>query len=224
MNEEWHTNLSKLIARNLTLDNKPDVLSRIGGFSILYGQLKVNHKKGNIEPLNILSNRGDFGKVFSQKGDSSINDEIGSQKTFGLSNSLYNDPWKKVNLGEKLLKDTIKKAVDNDFNQDQLIESCFEILSHDTYDKNIAINGSSKEAVLELRNSIYIPPIELKTVNQFPGSSTVGKYYGTRTQTIILLDKGGNVHYYERDIHNSDTFEKDLEIKTNYFLFNVSNK
>mmetsp|Transcript_4311 Transcript_4311/g.4731 ORF Transcript_4311/g.4731 Transcript_4311/m.4731 type:complete len:124 (-) Transcript_4311:57-428(-) len=123
-----------------------------------------------------------------------------------------------------MLKEAIEKSVNSNYTHDQLIESFFEILSYDTYDKNIANNGTPQEAIRELRNSIYIPPIELKTVNQFPDSSTVGKFYGTRTQTVIVLDRKGNMHYYERDIHNSDSIDKDVKAKTNHFQFNISKK
>ena len=105
MNEEWYTKLNKLISEKLPLgilDTVDDnVLSRIGGFSILYGQLNINKSTGTIEPLNILSNRGDVGKIFESNGDTSISDDIEIQKTFGLSNSLYNHPWRKVELGQK---------------------------------------------------------------------------------------------------------------------------
>ena len=228
LNEEWYMKLNKLISEKLPLEilDKVDdnVLSRIGGFSILYGQLNINENTGNIEPLNILSNRGDFGKIFETNGETSISDDIGTQKTFGLSNSLYNDPWRKVELGQKMLKETIQTSVKNNYTHDQLIESCFELLSYDTYNRNVAKNGTPQEAILELRNSIYIPPIELGTVNQIPNSSTVGRFYGTRTQTIIILDKKGNMHYYERDIHSSDSIDKDVKAKTNHFQFNISNK
>jgi len=228
LNEEWYAKLNKSICQNLPLEIldtvNDNVLSRIGGFSILYGQLKINNYTGNIEPLNILSNRGDVGKVFETNGETLISDDIETQKTFGLSNSLYNDPWRKVKLGQKMLKEAIEKSVNSNYTHDQLIESFFEILSYDTYDKNIANNGTPQEAIRELRNSIYIPPIELKTVNQFPDSSTVGKFYGTRTQTVIVLDRKGNMHYYERDIHNSDSIDKDVKAKTNHFQFNISKK
>ena len=51
----------------------------------------------------------------------------------------------------------------------------------------------------------------------------VGKYYGTRTQTIILLDKYGNLNYYEKNIHNSDDIDlKDVDI-TSHYKFNIFN-
>ena len=102
--------------------------------------------------MNILSNRGDQGKVFKSKETSKDNangeinlssdtddegDDIPHKTTFGLSNSLYNKPWDKVKLGESLLSKLIDESIINNYSQDQLIEKCFQLLSHDTYNSKI---------------------------------------------------------------------------------------
>lgn len=182
-------------------------LSKIGGFSLLYGKLRINPETGKIDTLNILSNRGKHGKVFETCDyDELIHDEIQHKTTFGLSNSLYNQPWNKVSIGEKLLKHLVKEAVANKCSQDEVVEKCFELLSHDTYDREIANRNDFDAKLMELRNSVFIPPLQRSGSN--PSCIAVGKYYGTRTQTIILLDKEGNLNYYEKNIYTSDDLQK----------------
>lgn len=224
LDNEWKDNLAATFrdGRN-TID-----LKKIGGFSLLYGKLSINPQTGKIHHLNILSNRGDQGKVFKSKETSKdiangeINlsndtsdtedDDIPHKTTFGLSNSLYNKPWDKVKLGESLLSKLIDESIINNYSQDQLIEKCFQLLSHDTYNSKILYSDDFEKKFAELKYSIFIPPIVRNNYYE-TDSVAVGKYYGTRTQTIILLDKYGNLNYYEKNIHNSDDIDlKDVDI------------
>lgn len=229
MDEKWHTNLNVALCEKLPegIYHSPsdDVLRRIGGFSLLYGQLNINQNTGKIGHLNILSNRGDHGRVHETiEGSASISDEVSFQTTFGLSNSLYNDPWRKVALGTQMLKETIQEAIENKKSLDQLVKKCFEVLSHDTYDREIVERGSPHDKLGELKNSIFIPPLEIGSISHPADCPTVGKYYGTRTQTIIIFDKQGNLHYFEKDVHNTDYLEDKIKPKVNHFQFNVLNK
>ena len=69
LDNEWKDNLAATFrdGRN-TID-----LKKIGGFSLLYGKLSINPQTGKIHHLNILSNRGDQGKVFKSKETSKDN-------------------------------------------------------------------------------------------------------------------------------------------------------
>lgn len=185
---------------------------------MLYGKLSLNSETGKIDTLNILSNRGKHGKIFETCDyDELIHDEIQHKSTFGLSNSLYNQPWKKVAIGEDLLKDLMKEAANNCYSQEEVVEKCFELLSHDTYNREVAQTKDFDAKLMELRNSVFIPPLQRSGSN--PNCVAVGKYYGTRTQTIILLDKEGNLNYYEKNIYTSDNLEKDDEVA--HYKFNI---
>lgn len=60
LDTEWKNNLAASFRDGrATID-----LSKIGGFSLMYGKLAVNPTTGKIHHLNILSNRGDQGKCF----------------------------------------------------------------------------------------------------------------------------------------------------------------
>ena len=190
---------------------------KIGGFSLLYGKIRMNPATGKINHLNILSNRGDPGKVFSNNIPvDDLHYEIGRKTTFGLSNSLYYQPWHKVQLGEILLHEAISDYSKFQWNEEKLVEECFGILSHDTYDEEVKNSGDWNAKLAELKNSIFIPPLNTD-LEKNQSSHVMGNYYGTRTQVVILVDKVGNLNYYERDLHNGDCEE--LNIRKNHFKF-----
>ncbi|RLV95217.1 Uncharacterized protein JA1_001298 [Spathaspora sp. JA1] len=194
--DEWRENLEKVH------------LDKIGGFTLLYGQLKLNPETAKIDHLHIVSNRGEHGKVFQSNGLKN-KDDISYKPTFGLSNSLYNEPWKKVEIGEGLLDKLIDESIDHGYSQEELVDKCFELLSYDTYDRNIIDSKDFEKKIVALRDSVFIPPLIRAGVQR--NCLAVGKYYGTRTQTIILLDKTGHLNYYEKNIHNSDDLvEEDM--------------
>lgn len=203
--EEWHHHLDKILALESI------ELNQVGGFLLLYGKLLLT-ADGTLKPLYLMSNRGDRGKVHSTEIDEyELHGDFARQRTFGLSNSLYYMPWPKVELGRKDLESKIKTAVENHVSEEELIESCFEVLSRDTFDNDIRKNGTFDQKMTELKNSVFIPPLE----TPYAGQSTengyaVGKYYGTRTQTVIALHKSGTLHYHERDLYTGDTTHQDV--------------
>lgn len=235
LDDDWYDHLEANLAKK-TVGGKQMELRQIGGFSLLYGRLEINKSTGKINHLNIISNRGDRGTVHETRSEKwnialatgGINDAKNEtitpsdahvthantsttyKTTFGLSNSLFYDPWRKVELGEKDLERVIGEAVSQKYSHDQLIEKCFGVLSQDTFDKEAADGESDLNMKFrQLRQSVFIPPLETKfTPTSREENNTVGKLYGTRTQTIIALHKSGVLHYYERDIHDSDDLEE----------------
>ncbi|EGV62641.1 hypothetical protein PSN45_000436 [Yamadazyma tenuis] len=198
--EEWYDNLEKSLALRIVgkkVDSIP--LRRVGGFSLLYGQLKLNDS-GKINKLNIISNRGDKGTVFDF--DSPPDHFHSNDTTIGLSNSLFYEPWNKVHLGRRALHEVINKSTEQHYTQQQLVEELFKVLSTNSYDQSFA-NKSMKDKLLGLRDTICVPPLETQFTDK-ELNDTIGKYYGTRTQTIILLDKHGVLHYYEKVLYSSD--------------------
>lgn len=228
--EDWYQNLENELAKKSIRDTKVS-LRKIGGFSLLYGKLDINHNTGKINHLNILSNRGDRGRVHDSMlaGACPTDEELKShedvayQTTFGLSNSLFYKPWKKVDIGKSRLEELVSKSIVENYTHDELIQHCFDdILSYNTFDAEAADKAQTLEdKFLELRKSIFIPP--LKTgVSKPLKSSFVGSYYGTRTQTVIALHKSGVLHYYEHDIHDSDELSKEFKVKKQHFQIPLS--
>lgn len=216
LDREWFTTLERRLTENA---GQNVTLNHIGGFSLVYGKLELDKTTGSIKPLNVMSNRGDHGKLHTPKAETGdLHQEIASQTTFGLSNSLYYAPWKKVELGTAKLAAMVETAIECEYLLDDIVEACFEILCTDTYDAEVRKKGTFPEELTELQNSIFIPPLEtyydLRTA-----PPTVGRFYGTRTQTVIAFHKSGTLHYFERDLHPDDS--ETVKIQAQHFKFHT---
>lgn len=223
LDDEWYDGLEERMNKKSGVTGKPTKLSEIGGFTLLYGKLELDNNS-RLKPLNLMSNRGDRGKVHTREVSlDCLHDQIHRQETFALSNSLYYMPWLKVELGRKKLDSLVQRAAAEDYSREELIESCFEILSSDTYDAEVRKKGTFDQKMTELQNSIFIPPLatpyELKLAET---GYAVGKYYGTRTQTVIALSKNGILHYYERDLYTGDTDK--MQPREQHLQFTLGNK
>ncbi|KAI5782744.1 NRDE protein-domain-containing protein [Geopyxis carbonaria] len=127
----------------------------VGGFSLLCGTLRPNGE--NLEELAVISNR----TVDRDEGVESAAHWVAGKKgeTHGLSNSLFDDPWPKVKLGEQLLSEMLKEAANKSISDEELLEKCFGILSHDTLPK-IQKEDSYEKELNALPHSIFIPPFD----------------------------------------------------------------
>lgn len=109
------------------------MLNLIGGFTLVYDQLQVDPVTHKMKPLNIISIRGDRGKIHAS-GDLAcdLHKQIALQQTFSVSNSLYYEPWEKVQLGREDLSNLVKTAVESDYSHEQLVEGCFGVFSRNS--------------------------------------------------------------------------------------------
>lgn len=215
--DEWYDKLESLLSET-SQDGKPVTLSQIGGFTLVYGNLELG-SGGKIKPLHLISNRGDRGQVHSSFKEGAIpHADIAGQSTFGLSNSRYNSPWPKVNLGTDLLNKLISKSIEMHYDHDQLLNGCYEVLSTDTFDPEIRDGMDFESKLKEVLNSIFIPPLETHYGRE-NFTPVGGEYYGTRTQVVILLHRSGQLHYHERDLHLKDSSA--VEIRTQHYCFDL---
>ncbi|KAG7828970.1 hypothetical protein KL919_003209 [Ogataea angusta] len=160
----------------------------VGGFSLLYGELKRSSNSEGIEPLHIISNR-------SSKKSTVLN----GRATVGLSNSEFEKPWPKVHIGISVLEKTIKSSVTENWSEELLVQNLFTVLSTPTPDSSQWQGLTFSEAFSMFPESVFIPPVK---------SDTGSDYYGTRTQTIMLLRKDGYMKFIERNLHSCpDLFE-----------------
>lgn len=173
------------------------LLTKIGGFNLLFGDLLKNR-------YDIISNKNDADfKIFSTKPE-----------YHGLSNSSFDEPWEKVRIGETLLKEITESYNDRPIPKNEFIDKLFELLSHNTLDN---VTDDYQANFDKIKSSIFVPPLTVRDYNR--NNSFAGEYYGTRTQTVILVDKSHHLSYIERNLHSSDdlneeptytTFEFDL--------------
>lgn len=151
-----------------------------GGFSLLCGDLSRM-----ADGFKVISNRSaEDGVITVMKKTSSSRRETDEVDQFEcaceLSNSTITTPWPKTRSGKALLAKGIEESIHNHWSQAQLVDRLFDILSTDTLaEKNV---GAMKE-------SIFIPEIPLSEDS-----------YGTRQQTVILLNQTGKVKVFERTI------------------------
>jgi len=127
----------------------------VGGFSMLCGTLRPGGE--NIEELAVISNR----TLYRDDGVEMATHWVGGTKseTHGLSNSLFDDPWPKVLLGEKLLSETVKLAVEKNTSEEELLKQCFAILSHNTLPL-IKSDDTYETEMDALKLSIFIPAFD----------------------------------------------------------------
>ena len=113
----------------------------------------------------------------------------------GLSNHLLDTPWPKVERAKSSLEAATKLSEVNE-------ETLFKILKSDTKASKDELPNTGIPQELEQQ----ISPIFIQTQN-----------YGTRSSTILLIDKKGNVTFEERRyLKGTDTIDE-----TNRFTFAI---
>ena len=126
----------------------------VGGFSLICGKLRkhLDNARPGIEPLAIISNRceqsQDVPWIAGQR------DEV-----YGLSNTHYMDPitWPKLATGKKLLADIIDNSIVEGWDEEQLVEKLYSLLSTNTLPAQSGLDFEGY--ITHLRKSIFIPPI-----------------------------------------------------------------
>ncbi|GCC28717.1 transport and Golgi organization protein 2 homolog isoform X1 [Chiloscyllium punctatum] len=124
---------------------------------------------------------------------------------YGLSNSLLETPWKKLVYGKKLFTDTVKQC--NELSQESLVEELINMLNNEEF--------QLPAPDIEEQGQDFIRPMLKEISALFVRTSS----YGTRTNTVILVDAKGHVTFTERTMLNPDanqwkvsSFQFELEI------------
>ncbi|KAG0684240.1 hypothetical protein C6P40_005023 [Pichia californica] len=189
---------------------KSNNFNDIGGFSLLFGIL--NKEKCN-DSMYIISNRVDG--VLRPFEDLTQNEKY---KILGLSNSSIFQPWPKVIRGKELVKKMLETRNDGDgddgddgddgneydnvtttslLSRNNMIDEMMNIMS-DQY-KGIEYGDSMKDTIINIvPQTVFVPALHNDLLSELERKQ--GKYYGTRTQTVILLSKDGHLSYVERNI------------------------
>lgn len=205
----------------------------VGGFSLIFGELRVSGADGNYPGLSILSNRSasaeDLTTIATQPGE-----------THGLSNSHFSDrSWPKVVLGERLLQETIESSISSSQPQTDFIEDLFNILQVDKMPKRQP-EEEWDAYVRHMRNSILIPPtgVDASTADKIAAAKTTSSGYdtpdhnkvdlkpeaggyGTQKQTVILVDQSGKVKFVERTLYDEKGRPMPKEIRNRSFEFEI---
>lgn len=198
----------------------------VGGFSLIAGKLRKQARKGGpvsqpeLQPMAIISNRNEHTSQVPWIG-------CERDQVYGLSNTVYAAPssWPKVQQGQKMLRAVIQESLEKSLPESELVSRLFDILDTDTLPTKP--DASFEEHLLQLKHSIFIPPVgdehhrlamreatargkgqdvldsaEAIVLEERPDQAQVSGFmtglYGTQRQTVILVDWEGNVTYTER--------------------------
>lgn len=184
-------------------------LADAGGFTMLCGIIESDKKsraEQNCENKNIAQQNGNYvepsGKyaiqgpftLFSNRNNDTVCILDKGKHYLCVSNGMNDDTWVKTEIGEDLLETAIKDSVDQKWDYSTLVDHLFGILSTDTY-------PHEDPSVYNVRKSVFIPEIKLRNDS-----------YGTRTQTVILVDKHRKVTYLERNLGDPKTHRHEFSI------------
>ncbi|XP_057295733.1 transport and Golgi organization 2 homolog isoform X1 [Hydractinia symbiolongicarpus] len=168
------------------------------------GTLVSNYVKSSIDAasyLKLLTEEKDLYRPFNilagnVLGDllylNNVDDQLAVplKKGFsGMTNSVLNCEWLKLKHGMQNFKDAIQKST----SRETLIENLLTSLCDKKRffpDPAITVKNSKNESL----SSVFIPEVE------FPQSGI----YGTRTNTIILVDHLNKVTFFERTLADAE--------------------
>lgn len=138
---------------------------------------KVDQKADRYNGFNLLA--GTLDKLMYYSNQQKELQKI-SPGLYGLSNKFLDTPWPKVQHAKADLQDIIKT-------EDISEEALFDLLTYDQQapDQELPDTGIP----IELERAVS--PVFIKTED-----------YGTRSSTILLVDKSGNIIFEERRFKN----------------------
>ncbi|CAM4564964.1 unnamed protein product [Lepidochelys olivacea] len=142
----------------------------------------------NLIAADLSTINGDVICYYGNKGESEpifLNAGI-----YGLSNSLLDTPWKKLQYGKQLFTEVIKQS--QDLAKEDLVQELIKVLNNqDPQLPDPAMEDQGKEHVQLVLTEYAAVCVRC------PG-------YGTRTNTVILIDAEGHVTFTERTMLNAD--------------------
>ncbi|XP_072271783.1 transport and Golgi organization protein 2 homolog [Pyxicephalus adspersus] len=109
---------------------------------------------------------------------------------YGLSCSLLDTPWKKLQHGKRLFADIIQKS--HDIAKEDLVQELIKVMNNE--------EPQIPDPAIEEQGKEYVSPI----LTGYCAVSVRCPGYGTRTNTIVLIDNEGHVTFTERTMMNCD--------------------
>ncbi|XP_032931349.1 transport and Golgi organization protein 2 homolog isoform X1 [Catharus ustulatus] len=144
------------------------------GFNLLAADL--NTTKGDV--ICYYGNKGEPEPVFLNAG------------IYGLSNSLLDTPWKKLQYGKQLFAEVVKRS--EELTKEDLVKELLTVMNNQ--------EPQLPDPAIEDQGKDYIRPI----LNKYAALCVRCPGYGTRTNTVVLIDSQGRVTFTERNMINAD--------------------
>ncbi|XP_035870640.1 transport and Golgi organization protein 2 homolog isoform X2 [Phyllostomus discolor] len=110
--------------------------------------------------------------------------------TYGLSNALLETPWKKLCFGKQLFLEAVEQS--QALPKDVLIAQLLDVLNNE--------EAQLPDPAIEDQGREYVRPI----LSKYAAVCVRCPGYGTRTNTVILVDADGHVTFTERSMLDKD--------------------
>ncbi|XP_038229085.1 transport and Golgi organization protein 2 homolog isoform X2 [Dermochelys coriacea] len=157
----------------------------------------------NLIAADLSTTNGDVICYYGNKGESEpifLNAGI-----YGLSNSLLDTPWKKLQYGKQLFTEVIKQS--EDVAKEDLVQELIKVLNNQ--------DPQLPDPAMEDQGKEHVQPV----LTEYAAVCVRCPGYGTRTNTVILTDVEGHVTFTERTMLNADinqwktsTYQFELQI------------
>ncbi|XP_065378557.1 transport and Golgi organization protein 2 homolog isoform X5 [Macaca fascicularis] len=110
--------------------------------------------------------------------------------TYGLSNALLETPWRKLCFGKQLFLEAVERS--QALPKDVLIANLLDVLNNE--------EAQLPDPAIEDQGGEYVQPV----LSKYAAVCVRCPGYGTRTNTIILVDADGHVTFTERSMMDKD--------------------
>ncbi|XP_032125677.1 transport and Golgi organization protein 2 homolog isoform X4 [Sapajus apella] len=149
------------------------------------------HLTGHKETLFTLQKSTAKGDVICYYGNRGEPDPIVlTPGTYGLSNALLETPWRKLCFGKQLFLEAVERS--QALPKDVLIADLLDVLNNE--------EAQLPDPAIEDQGREYVQPI----LSKYSAVCVRCPGYGTRTNTIILVDADGHVTFTERSMLDKD--------------------
>ncbi|XP_030671702.1 transport and Golgi organization protein 2 homolog isoform X6 [Nomascus leucogenys] len=109
---------------------------------------------------------------------------------YGLSNALLETPWRKLCFGKQLFLEAVERS--QALPKDVLIANLLDVLNNE--------EAQLPDPAIEDQGGEYVQPM----LSKYAAVCVRCPGYGTRTNTIILVDADGHVTFTERSMMDKD--------------------
>ncbi|KAI5929824.1 Transport and Golgi organization protein 2 [Manis javanica] len=144
------------------------------GFNLIAADLSM--EKGDV--VCYYGNRGEPEPVVLAPG------------TYGLSNALLETPWRKLCFGKRLFLEAVERS--QAVPKEALVAQLLDVLNND--------EAQLPDPAIEDQGREYVQPI----LSKYAAVCVRCPDYGTRTNTVILVDAAGQVTFTERSMLDRD--------------------
>ncbi|XP_053443783.1 transport and Golgi organization protein 2 homolog isoform X2 [Nycticebus coucang] len=142
----------------------------------------------NLIAADLSTTRGDVICYYGNRGDPEP--VVLAPGTYGLSNALLETPWRKLCFGKRLFQEAVERC--QALPKDALVAQLLDVLSNE--------EAQLPDPAIEDQGQEYVRPF----LSKYSAVCVRCPGYGTRTNTIILVDMDGHVTFTERNMLDKD--------------------